>query len=446
MNRKVVGTSNRELQQRREQAMARGMSSQLAIHIDRAANAELWDVEGRRYIDFGSGIAVLNTGHLHPGVRDAVRTQLERFSHTCFMVTPYESAIALAERLNALAPGNTPKKTLLVTTGAEAVENAVKIARVHTGRTGVISFGGGFHGRTMLAMGLTGKVAPYKSGFGPFPAELFHAPFPIAYHGISVADALAGIERIFAEDLEPARCAAIIVEPVQGEGGFYIAPPDFLVALRKLCDRHGIVLIADEIQTGFGRTGRMFAMEHAGVEPDLMTMAKSLAGGFPLAGVVGKATIMDAPPPGGLGGTYAASPIACAAALAVLDAMEAEQLPERAIHIGALLTKRLKSLAKRHVCIGDVRGLGAMVAMELVRDGQADRPDPDLTRELVQAAGRNGLVLLACGHHKNVVRFLVALTASDEVIQEGLDILDRTLARILAGILGAPSTATSPNG
>jgi len=375
---------------------------------------------------------VLNTGHLHPGVQAAVRQQLDRFSHTCFMVTPYESAVALAEKLNALAPGTTPKKTLFVTTGAEAVENAVKIARVHTGRTGVISFGGGFHGRTLLAMGLTGKVTPYKAGFGPFPPEIYHAPFPIAYHGVSVADALAGLERLFIEDIEPKRVAAIIVEPVQGEGGFYIAPPEFLRALRSLCDQHGIVLIADEIQTGFGRTGRMFAMEHSGVEADLMTVAKSLAGGFPLAGVIGKAHIMDAPAPGGLGGTYAASPIGCAAGLAVLEAMEKEQLPARANHIGKLITSRLHSLATRFNCIGDVRGLGAMVAMELVRDGKADQPNAELTRDLVQAAARNGLILLSCGQHKNVVRFLVALTASDAVINEGLEILERSLTELIA--------------
>jgi 4-aminobutyrate aminotransferase/(S)-3-amino-2-methylpropionate transaminase len=428
-------STNQQLQQRREQAMARGMPSQLAVYVDRAANAELWDVEGRRYIDFGTGIAVLNTGHLHPGVQAAVRQQLDRFSHTCFMVTPYESAVALAEKLNALAPGKTPKKTLFVTTGAEAVENAVKIARVHTGRTGVISFGGSFHGRTLLAMGLTGKTAPYKAGFGPFPAEIHHAPFPIALHGVSVADSIAGLERLFAEDIEPARVAAIIVEPVQGEGGFYIAPPEFLRALRAICDQHGIVLIADEIQTGFGRTGRMFAMEHSGVEPDLMTIAKSLAGGFPLAGVIGKAAIMDAPAPGGLGGTYAASPIGCAAGLAVLEAMEKEKLPERARHIGTLITTRLRRLAAAHDCISDVRGLGAMVAMELVKASNASQPDAALTGELVQAAARNGLVLLSCGRHKNVVRFLVALTASDAIVNEGLDILERTL-----GELRAPSS------
>ena len=287
-------------------------------------------------------------------------------------------------------------------------------------------------------MGLTGKITPYKAGFGPFPPEIYHAPFPVAYHGISVADSLAGLERLFAEDIEPARVAAIIVEPVQGEGGFYIAPPEFLRALRALCDQHGIVLIADEIQTGFGRTGKMFAMEHSGVEPDLMTVAKSLAGGFPLAGVIGKAHIMDAPAPGGLGGTYAASPIGCAAGLAVLEAMAKEQLPARANQIGDLITGRLRALAGRFNCIGDVRGLGAMVAMELVRDGKADQPDADLTRDLVQAAARNGLILLSCGQHKNVVRFLVALTASDAVIREGLDILERSLAELMAA---APAPA-----
>ena len=272
---------------------------------------------------------MLNTGHLHPKVQAAVARQLERFSHTCLMITPYESAVELAEQLNRLAPGPTPKKAIFVTTGAEAVENTIKIARAHTGRSGVIAFGGGFHGRTFMAMALTGKVAPYKAGFGPFPGDVFHAPFPIAYHGVSVQDSLDAIEHLFKYDIEPSKVAAIIVEPVMGEGGFYIAPPEFLQALRKLCDQHGIVLVIDEIQTGFARTGKMFAIEHAGVEPDLMTMAKSLAGGFPLAAVVGKANIMDAPGPGGLGGTYAGSPIACAAALAVLEVIADEQLCER---------------------------------------------------------------------------------------------------------------------
>ena len=278
---------NLELQARRDAAFARGLGCQLPVYVERASNAELWDVEGRRYVDFGSGIAVLNTGHLHPKVQAAVARQLQAFSHTCMMVTPYATAVELAERLNRLAPGPTPKKSLFVTTGAEAVENAVKIARAHTGRAGVIAFGGGFHGRTFMAMALTGKVAPYKTGFGPFPAEVYHAPFPIAYHGVTVQHSLDALEHLFKFDVEPSRVAAIIVEPVLGEGGFYVAPPEFLRALRTVCDAHGIVLIIDEIQTGFARTGRMFAIEHTGIEPDLMTMAKSLAGGFPLAAVVG---------------------------------------------------------------------------------------------------------------------------------------------------------------
>ena len=316
--------------------------------------------------------------------------QLDAFSHTCLMVTPYGVAVELAEKLNRLAPGPTPKKAIFVTTGAEAVENCIKIARAHTGRAGVIAFGGGFHGRTFMAMALTGKVVPYKAGFGPFPAEVYHAPFPIAYHGVSVQESLDALEHIFKYDIEPARVAAIIIEPVMGEGGFYIAPPEFLQALRKLCDQHGIVLVVDEIQTGFARTGKMFAIEHAGVEPDLMTMAKSLAGGFPLAAVVGKANIMDSPAPGGLGGTYAGSPIACAAALAVLEVIEEEHLCQRAEAIGSLMTSTLRAAQKSLPAIGEVRALGAMVAMELVKNGDAHQPDPDLTKALVKRAGEKG--------------------------------------------------------
>lgn len=424
--------NNQDLQQRRDAAFARGLGNQLPVYIERARNAEMWDVEGRRYIDFASGIAVLNTGHLHPRVQAAAMKQLESFSHTCLMVTPYESAVVLAERLNRLAPGPTAKKAIFVTTGAEAVENCIKIARAHTGRSGVIAFGGGFHGRTFMAMALTGKVLPYKAGFGPFPPEVFHAPFPIAYHGVSVQQSLEALEHIFKYDIEPARVAAIIIEPVMGEGGFYIAPPEFLQALRKLCDQHGILLIIDEIQTGFARTGRMFASEYAGVEADLMTMAKSLAGGFPLAAVVGKAHIMDAPAPGGLGGTYAGSPVACAAALAVLDVIEEEQLCRRAEHIGQLLTSGLRSAQSMLPAIGEVRGLGAMVAMELVKNGDPHSPDPELTKELVKRAGAKGLVLLSCGLYGNVIRFLVPLTASDAIVSEGLDIVVASLRELTA--------------
>jgi 4-aminobutyrate aminotransferase/(S)-3-amino-2-methylpropionate transaminase len=356
-----------------------------------------------------------------------VAAQLARLSHACFQVTPYENYVALAERLNALAPGPGPWKTIFLTTGAEAVENAVKIARYHTGRPAVIAFGGGFHGRTLACMSLTGKVQPYKAGFGPMLPDVYHAPFPVEYHGISVAQSLAAIEQLFKADVDPQRVAAIIIEPVQGEGGFYAAPPAFLRALRDICDRHGIVLIADEIQSGFARTGRMFAIEHAGVAPDLITVAKSLAGGVPLSGVIGRAEIMDAPPAGGLGGTYAGSPLGCAAGLAVLDVIESEDLCARAERQGAVLRARLEDLRSRWSCIGDVRGLGAMVAMELVRDRRADAPDAELTRALVQAAGRRGLVLLSCGVYGNVIRFLAPLTLPDAQLAEGLAILEAAL-------------------
>jgi 4-aminobutyrate aminotransferase/(S)-3-amino-2-methylpropionate transaminase len=424
---------NQELQQRRDAAFARGLGNQLPVYVERARNAELWDVEGRRYIDFAGGIAVLNTGHLHPKVQAAVAKQLDAFSHTCLMITPYEVAVELAEKLNRLAPGPTPKKAIFVTTGAEAVENTIKIARAHTGRSAVIAFGGGFHGRTFMAMALTGKVAPYKAGFGPFPAEVYHAPFPIAYHGVSVQDSLDALEHIFKYDVEPARVAAIIIEPVMGEGGFYIAPPEFLQALRRLCDQHGIVLVVDEIQTGFARTGKLFAIEHAGVEPDLMTMAKSLAGGFPLAAVVGKAHIMDAPGPGGLGGTYAGSPIACAAGLAVLEVIEQENLCARAMTIGETMTGTLRELQRELSCVGEVRNLGAMVAMELVKDRDPHAPDADLTKALTRRAAEKGLVLLSCGLYGNVIRLLVPLTVSDAVLHEGLGIVAESLRELTVG-------------
>lgn len=419
--------TNEELARRRAAAVPRGVSNVLQVYAERARNAEIWDVEGRRYIDFAGGIAVLNTGHLHPQVQAALTNQLQQFSHACFQVTPYESYVALAERLNALAPGTGPHKTLFLSTGAEAVENAIKIARSHTGRNAVIAFGGGFHGRTLGAMALTGKVQPYKAGFGTLLPDVFHAPFPMAYHGIGTAAALEALERIFKFEVEPQRVAALIVEPVQGEGGFYVAPAEFLRALRELCDRHGIVLVFDEIQSGFARTGKMFACEHAAVAPDLMTIAKSLAGGVPLAGVVGRAEIMDAPQVGGLGGTYAGSPLGCAAALAVLDVIEKENLCERASRLGSVITARLRDWQSRWPCIGEVRGLGAMVAMELVRERRADRPDAELTRALVQAAARRGLVLLSCGLYSNVIRFLMPLTISDAQLAEGLAILEAAL-------------------
>jgi 4-aminobutyrate aminotransferase/(S)-3-amino-2-methylpropionate transaminase len=363
----------------------------------------------------------------------AVKDQVERFSHTCVMVTPYDTAVRLAEQLNELAPGTTPKKSIFVTTGAEAVENAVKIARAHTGRRGVIAFNGGFHGRTLLAMGLTGKITPYKNLFGPFPGEVYHAPFPIDYHGVSVSDSLKALHNLFKVDIAPTDVAAIVVEPVQGEGGFYPAPDAFLQELRAVCDAHGIVLVVDEIQTGFGRTGRFFASEYAGIEPDIITIAKGVAGGYPLAAVTGKAEIMDAPLAGGLGGTYAGSPVGCAAALAVLDIIREEGLVDRALEIGALFKKRLLGLQQKYPeTIGDLRcERGAMIAMELVEDGDPAKPAADLTRQLVASAYDNGLALLSCGVNGNVIRFLPALTISDELIDEGLDIVEACLSKLL---------------
>lgn len=428
-----ASTTNAEWQERKLAAMAVGQGNMAPVYIERASNAELWDVEGNRYIDFGTGIAVCNTGHTNPKVVAAVKDQVERFSHTCVMVTPYDSAVRLAEHLNDLAPGDSPKKTMFVTTGAEAVENTVKIARAFTGRRGVIAFNGGFHGRTMMAMGLTGKVTPYKNLFGPFPGEVYHAPYPIDYHGVTVEDSIKAINNLFKVDIAPSDVAAIIVEPVQGEGGFYPAPDAFMRALRSLCDDHGIVLVADEIQTGFGRTGRFFASEYSGIEPDLITIAKGIAGGYPLAAVTGKAEIMDAPLPGGLGGTYGGSPVGCSAALAVIDVIREEGLVDRALQIGARFKKRLETLqAKYPQTIGDIRcDRGAMMAIELVEDGNVAKPAAELTKSLVGAASKKGLVLLSCGVNANVIRFLPALTIPFELIDEGLDILESCLEKLV---------------
>lgn len=423
-------TSNTALMARRQAAVPRGVGQAHPVFIARGVNAEIWDVEGRRYIDFAGGIAVLNTGHCHPAVIDAVREQLELYTHTCFQVVAYEPYVELAERLNALAPGQAPKKTLFLTTGAEAVENAVKIARSYTRRGGIIAFTGGYHGRTLMTLGLTGKVAPYKSGFGPFPAEVFHAAFPNPVHGVSVEDALASVRTILKNDIEPDRVAAFIVEPVQGEGGFYVAPPEFIAGLKAIADEHGILLIADEVQTGAGRTGTWYACEQWPVAPDLITTAKSLAGGFPLSAVTGRADVMDAPGPGGLGGTYAGSPIACAAALAVLKAFEDEKLLERSRTMGQRLVKGLKEIAAGEPAIGDVRGLGAMVAIELFEGGDPHRPAADLTRRVVAEAASRGLILLSCGSYGNVVRILVPLTASDALLDEGLAIIADSFAAL----------------
>lgn len=430
----MTASTNADLQARRVAAVPRGVSTMLPFFASRAQGAEMWDAEGKRYIDFAGGIAVLNTGHNHPAIKAAVQAQIENFTHTCFQVMPYESYIALAEEINAIAPIDGDCQTLFVTTGAEAVENAVKLARIKTGRSGIIACSHGFHGRTNLTMALTGKVNPYKAGFGPFTPGIFHMPYPNEYHGVSVEEALHGLETLFKCDVDPYSVAAIIVEPVQGEGGFVVAPAEWLQAIRDICDKYGILMIVDEIQTGFARTGKMFAIEHSGVKPDLMTMAKSLAGGYPLSGVVGKKEIMDASQVGGLGGTYGGSPLGCTAGLAVLKVIKEEKLVERAQEIGTLMTDRLKAMQSRNSlsCIGDVRGLGAMIAMELVKDRDSKTPDAELTKALVTKCSEKGLVILSCGSYGNVIRFLVPLVASDALVNEGLDILESTLEELTA--------------
>jgi len=422
--------TNHELMARREAAVPRGVGHAHPVFAAHAENAEFWDVEGNRYIDFAGGIAVLNTGHRHPKVMAAVAKQMEHFTHTCFQVAPYESYIALAERLNALAPINGAAKTIFFTTGSEALENAIKIARAATGRSGIITFAGGYHGRTMMTMAMTGKVLPYKKKFGPLPAEIYHVPFPHQPFGVTVEDSLRAIEMLFRADIEPERTAAIVLEPVQGEGGFIPAPTELLEALRKLCDRHGILLVVDEVQTGFARTGKMFGIEHSEVKPDIMTIAKSLAGGFPLSGVIGRADIMDAAEPGGLGGTYAGSPIACAAALAVLDVIDEEKLIDRANIIGERMKSRLESISLRNntVPIAAIRGPGAMTAFDVVTTRGTNEPDADMTKKIIAKAREHGLILLSCGVYGNAIRLLVPLTVSDRLLDEGLEILEQSLA------------------
>lgn len=415
--------SNASLLQRRADAVARGVSQIHPIVAERAQGCTVVDVEDREYLDFSGGIAVLNTGHLHPKVVAAVQAQLGKLTHTCFQVLAYEPYIALCERINALVPGDFIKKSLLVTTGAEAVENAVKIARAATGRAGVIAFTGGYHGRTMMTLSMTGKKVPYAAGMGLMPGGVYRARFPCALHGVSVDDALATIEQVFKNDAEPRDIAAIVIEPVQGEGGFHPCPPRFMQQLRALCDRHGILLIADEVQTGAGRTGSFFAMEQMGVAADLTTFAKSIAGGFPLAGVCGRAEVMDAIAPGGLGGTYAGNPLACAAALAVLEVFEEERLLERARVIGERLQTGLQALQARHGQIVEVRGLGAMQAIELGEQGDPRVPATALTARLVARARDRGLILLSCGAYGNILRILVPLTVSDAQLDRGLAIL-----------------------
>ncbi len=417
--------TNAEWHARRLAATPRGVAVMGDFFIDRAKNSEFWDIEGRRFIDFAGGIAVLNTGHVHPKVQAAIAAQLQRFTHSCYQVVPYAEYVSLAERINVIAPIAGAKKTAFFSTGAEAVENAVKIARSYTKRSGIIAFGGAFHGRSMFAVGLTGKVQPYKAGFGPFAPETYHVPFPC--HCADLEETKRAVEQLFKCDIEPSRVAAFIFEPVQGEGGFNPIQKEAVQWLRKLCDEHGILMIADEVQTGFARTGKMFAMEHYGVSPDLMTMAKSMAGGTTLSAVVGRTDVMDAPHPGGLGGTYAGHPLAVAAAHAVLDVMAEEKLPERAQILGERLLKRLNAAKANNKCMGDIRALGAMVACDFV-DPVTGAPDAEKTKQVQQAALKKGLLLLTCGVYGNVIRFLFPLTVEDSVFEEAMGILDSVLA------------------
>ena len=422
-------SNNNDWVQRRARAVPRGVATAMPIFVDRALNAELWDVEGRRFIDFAAGIAVLNVGHQHPRVMAAVRAQLQRFAHTAFQVAAYDVYIDLCERLNALAPIAGECKSILFSTGAEAVENAIKIARAATRRHAVIAFHGGFHGRSFMAMALTGKTAPYKRGFGPLSAGVFHAPFPCAHRGISAADSLRAIEQIFMVDVAAEDVAAIIIEPVQGEGGFNPAPEELLRGLRELADRHGILLVADEVQSGIARTGRMFGIEHSAVQPDLMIVAKSLAGGFPLSAVIGRAEVMDAVDPGGLGGTYAGSPTACAAALAVLGIVEEQGLVAHADVLGQQVRAFLQRLQGRQDLhpIGHIRGLGSMLAFDLLQAHGGDAVAPEKTREVIKRAHELGLVLLGCGAYGESIRLLYPLTIARQELDEGLSLLEQAL-------------------
>jgi len=418
----------------RERHIPRGLANTHPIFVDRAEGTRVWDTDGKEYLDFTSGIGVLNTGHRHPHVVRAVQQQLDRLMHTCFQVTMYEPYVELAARLCALVGGTDTHKAVLFTTGAEAIENAVKIARAYTRRPAVVAFSGGFHGRSLLALTMTASSPAYRQNFGPFAPDVYHAPFPDEYRGWTTESALTALEELFSTEITPEQVAAVVIEPELGEGGFIPAPAAFLQRLRALTQRHGMMLVADEVQSGFGRTGRMFGYQHAAIEPDLVVMAKSLAAGLPLSAVVGTAAIMDAPLPGGLGGTYAGTPLACASALAVLDVFESEGLVDRAAAIGNQLRQALQLLQARVPRIGDVRGLGAMLAIELVVNPATREPDAPLAERIIDRARDRGLLLLKCGPHKNVVRLLPPLTTSPDEIAAGV-------SRLEAAVLAASGDA-----
>lgn len=411
----------------RNQHVSNGIAVAHPITVSRAAGAYLWDDQGKKYLDFVGGIGVLNVGHNHPRVVEAVRKQLDCFSHICFQVAAYDQYIDLAAKLNALVAPNDHYKSVFLTTGAEAVENAIKVARGYTGRPGVIAFRGGFHGRTLMGMTLTGMSQPYRQNFGPYAPDIYHTPYPNEYRGMTPEKAMAALQEVFDTQIAADRVAAIIIEPVQGDGGFLAAPVEFMKALRKKTEELGIVLICDEIQTGFGRTGTMFGFQHSGIQPDLITVAKSLAGGLPISGVVGKAHMMDAPLPGGLGGTYGGNPLGCAAALEVIKIFETENLLERSKAIGAQLKEGLKALESRFGSIGDVRTLGAMCAVELVTDQTSKTPDAALAQKIIDAAREEGLLVIKCGVYRNVIRFLCPLVISEQDVAEALLMFGRAL-------------------
>ena len=427
-------TTNVEIYQQRDDHVARAIAYSTTFVAARAEGGEVWDVEGNRYIDFCGGIGCQNAGHRHPKVIAAMQKQLQAFTHTCFQISPYDSYIRLAQRLNNAAPGDFKKKSLFLSAGGEAVENAVKIARYYTRRPALITFTNGYHGRSYMGMALSARMNPFKVGFRPFPSEVYRMPFPDAYHRVSLDDTRRAIDTLFRSDVEPDQVAAVFYEPVQGEGGYNIAEQDFMIYLRELCDKHGIVMVADEIQTGFGRTGKLFAMEHFEVAADLTCVGKSMGGGLPLSGIVGKADIIDSVPGGGLGGTFGGNPVACEAALAIMDVMEEESLLEKGLALGQLIDNRFHLMADNPACfcIGDVRALGCMNAIEIVTDRQTREPAGELTTEIVRIALSKGLVLVTAGPARNVIRVLVPLSTPNKIVSEGLDILEESISEAIA--------------
>ncbi|MDR5859342.1 4-aminobutyrate--2-oxoglutarate transaminase [Halomonas eurihalina] len=431
--------NNAQLNELKQRYVASGAASPATAFADRAENAEIWDADGNRFIDFAGGIGVLNIGHRHPKVVEAVKAQLDRVMHTCQTVMPYEGYVKVAEKLSQVTPVRGHAKVMLANSGAEALENAVKVARAATGKNNVICFDGGYHGRTFMTMAMNGKVAPYSTDFGSMPGNVFRAPFPVPYHGVSEDEALRGLKMTLKTDANPKDTAAIVLEPVLGEGGFYPAPPSFLKAIREICDEHGILMIIDEVQSGFGRTGKLFAIEHSGVEPDIMTMAKSMADGMPISAVVGTDKVMDASGGNSLGGTYTGSPVSCAATLAVLEVFEQENILEKSQALGDKLAARFATWQRDFACIDNARNMGAMAAFDVVADKSAHSPDAELTAALCKKAREKGLILLSCGMYGNTIRFLMPVTIEDAILEEGLDIIETCLKELA----GQQSAATA---